>query len=137
MPVPVTPTPVVCNDLDALQRMTLLPGQAFVCTFSEQQLTASLRDRPENPCADASVTLTEDGQLRMTCHMGFLVMRATGVVEARNCRMEFRVVSGTAGFAQLVQQLIEQNLAWIPYDRVCIEDAEVSEGQMTIAGHGR
>ena len=137
MPVPVTPTPVVCNDLEAIQRMTLLPGQTFVCTFSEQQLTAQLRDRPENPCADTSVILTEDGQVRVTCRMGFFPMRATGVVTARNCRMEFRVVSGTVGFTQLVQRLIEEHQTWMPYDRVCIDDVEVSAGQIIIQGYGR
>jgi hypothetical protein len=136
MPVPVTPTPVVCNDLTALGRITLAPGQAFVCTIDEQQLTEQLDARPENPCADTNVAFRDDGRVYVTCRMG-LTMRATGVVEVDDCRMDLRIISGTFGFAQLIQGLIDQNEAFMPYNRICIDDAEVSEGQITVWGHGR
>jgi hypothetical protein len=131
-----TPTPVVCDDLTALGRIVLAPGQAFVCTIDQDQLTEQLEERPENPCADTSITFRDDGQVYVTCRMG-LTLRATGIVEVSNCRISLRVLSGTFGFAQLVQGLIDENEALMPYDRICIGDAQVSEGQITIRGHRR
>ena len=129
-------TPVVCDDLTALGQIVLAPGQAFVCTIDQDQLTKQLEGRPENPCADTNVTFRDDGQVHVTCRMG-LTLRATGIVEVRNCRMNLRVISGTFGFAQIVQRLIDENATLMPYDRICIDDAEVSEGQITIWGHRR
>jgi hypothetical protein len=131
-----TPTPVVCDDLTALGRIALAPGQAFVCTIGQDQLTEQLEARPENPCAETSVTFADNGQVVVTCRMG-LTLRATAVVEVSGCRMDLRILSGTFGFAQLVQGLIDENEALMPYDRVCIDDAEVSEGQITVWGHRR
>jgi hypothetical protein len=119
-----------------LGRIALAPGQAFVCTIDQDQLTEQLEERPENPCADTNVTFRNDGQVYVTCRMG-LTLRATGIVEVSNCRMNLRVTSGTIGFAQLVQGLIDENEALMPYDRICIDEAEVSEGQVTIWGHRR
>ena len=131
-----TPTPAVCDDLTALGQIVLAPGQAFVCTIDQDQLTEQLEERPENPCADTNVTFRDDGQVYVTCRMG-LTLRATGSVEVGNCRMNLRVISGTFGFAQIVQRLIDENATLMPYDRICIDDAQVSEGQITIWGHRR
>jgi hypothetical protein len=131
-----TPTPVVCDDLTALGRISLAPGQAFVCTIDQEQLTEQLEARPENPCADTSVTFRDDDQVYVTCRMG-LTLRATGIVEVSSCRMDLRIISGTFGFAQLIQGLIDENEALVPYDRICIDDAEVSEGQIAVCGHRR
>ncbi len=136
MPAPVTPTPVVCDDLTALGRIALAPGQEFVCTIDQEQLTEQLEARPENPCADTNVTFRDDGRVYVSCRMG-LNLRATGMVAVSNCRMDLRVISGTFGFAQLIQGLIDENEALMPYDRICIDDAEVREGQITVWGHRR
>ena len=136
MPAPVTPTPVVCDDLTTLSQITLAPGQEFVCTIDEEQLTKQLEARPENPCADTEVSFRDDGLVHVSCRIG-LNLRATGIVEVSNCRMDLRIISGTFGFAQLIQGLIDENEVFMPYDQICIDDAEVSEGQIMVWGHRR
>jgi hypothetical protein len=107
-----------------------------VCTIEEAELSEQLEARPENPCADTNVTFGDDGLVTVSCRMG-LNLQATGVVEVDNCRMDLRIISGTLGFAQLIQGLIEENEVLMPYDRICIDDAEVSEGKITVRGHRR
>jgi hypothetical protein len=126
----------VCDDLTALGRLTLAPGQEFVCTIDQAQLTEQLEARPENPCADTNVTFRDDGLVSITCRMG-LNLQATGSVEANNCRLDLRIISGTIGFARLLQRLIDENEALMPYNRICIDGAEVSAGQITVQGHRR
>jgi hypothetical protein len=127
---------VVCNDLTTLGRIRLAPGQAFVCTISQDQLTEQLDARPENPCSSTDVTFSGDGQVHVTCRMG-LTLRATGVIEASDCRMDLRVTSSTFGFGQILQALIDENEVLVPYDQICVEDAKVSEGEITVWGHRR
>jgi hypothetical protein len=136
-PLPsATPTVVVCDNPAALGQIALAPGQAFVCTIDQDQLTQQLDQRPENPCSSANVTFSADGQVDVACRIG-LTLRATAVVEASNCRLNVRVVSGTFGFGQLLQRLIDENEAQVPYGQICIDDAEVSEGEITVRGHRR
>lgn len=131
-----TPTAVACNDLTTLGQIALAPGQAFVCTIDQGQLTEQLDARPENPCSSSSVTFDADGQIHVTCRMG-LTLRATVAVEVSDCRMNLHILSSTFGLGQLLQGLIDENQGLAPYDQVCIDDAEVSEGEITVRGHRR
>jgi hypothetical protein len=131
-----TPTAVVCDDLAALGQIALAPGQAFICTIDQGQLTEELDSRPENPCSSTDVTFGADGQIHVTCRIG-LTLQAAAVVEVNDCRMNLRIVSSTFGFGQLIQGLIDENQELVPYDQICVDDAEVGQGEITVRGHRR
>jgi len=131
-----TPTAVVCDDLTTLGQISLAPGQAFVCSIDQSQLTEELDRRPENPCSSTDVTFGADSQVHVTCRIG-LTLQATAIVEVSDCRMNLRIASSTFGFGQLLQGLIDENQELVPYDRICVDDAKVSEGEITVRGHRR
>jgi len=134
-PVP-SPTAIVCNSLDGIQGLTLEPGQSFDCTFDQQELTQRLGEQPDLPCSSVDVVL-ENGEAVVTCHMGLLELTAVGVVEVEECEMSIRIVRGTAGFAQLAQEMLEANAQLFPIDRICVESAEIGDGTIEISGYGR
>jgi hypothetical protein len=129
-----TPTPVVCDDLDNIGQLTLVAGQQFACTISQEALTARLRQQPDLPCSEIGVAL-DDGEVRLTCQMG-IRLNATGVVQVQDCRASVRIVRGTIGFTQVIQNLIDQNAGLVP-DAICVEEATVAHGEIAISGHGR
>jgi hypothetical protein len=135
-PLPTaTPTRVVCDGIAGLGGIVLAPGQAFRCSVGEDELNAQLAVQPNLPCRSASLTLA-DGAIQFTCRVG-IALRATVALDAADCRASVRVVSGTPGFTQVVQGLIEQYMDMVPYDQVCVERAEVAEQEITVEGYRR
>ena len=130
-----TPTPIVCDDLDEIGQLTIVPGQRFACTIGQDALTERINEQPDVPCTDVTVTMA-DGEIRVTCRMG-VRLNAVGVVDVDDCRVSIQIVRGTIGFTQVVQALLDANTQLIPYDAICIEQAEVTDGQIEIEGHGR
>ena len=130
-----TPTPIVCDGLTTIGQLTLMPGQAFACTVSQEALNEQLRQQPDLPCSDVGVTLT-DGEIRLVCQMG-IRLTATGTVDVQDCRMSITIVKGTIGFTQVVQTLLDEGLLLVPYDKVCVEQATVGNGEIAVSGYGR
>ncbi len=130
-----TPTPIVCDDVGALSSLTIAPGQPFTCTIDDQALNEQIAEYPDLPCSELEVRFT-DGEVRMVCKMG-IRMTAAGVVEVDDCQASIRIVRGTVGFAQAVQTLLDEYTQLAPYDVVCIEEATLGEGTITISGRGR
>jgi hypothetical protein len=130
-----TPTPIVCDDIEQIGEMSIAPGQSFRCTVRQEQLSAQIARQPNVPCSEIEVTL-DDGQIAVSCRMG-LRLSATGVVETKDCRASIRVTRATMGFTQIVQELLDENMQLVPYDLICVEQVEIDDGQMTIAGHAR
>jgi hypothetical protein len=129
--------PIVCvdPDLDELGGLPLAPGQRFQCTFGEQYLTDLLQTLPDLPCSDVRVYLN-DGMVELTCKM-FLTVRIEGVVDAQDCRPVVRVTGGTAGIAETVQEMIDEQMAAYTVETICFEQVIVDDGQATVVGHGR
>jgi len=136
-PTPVMPaptlTPIVCDDIEQIGALCIAPGQSFQCTVRQEQLSAQIAQQPNVPCSEVKVTL-DDGQIAVSCRMG-LRLSATGVVEIEDCRASIRVTRATMGFTQIVQELLDENMQLMPYDLICVEQVEIDDGQMTIAGH--
>ncbi|MBL7199035.1 MAG: hypothetical protein ISS56_02695 [Anaerolineae bacterium] len=131
----VAPTPVVCSGLDGLLGMTLVPGQRFECTISEEQFLEQIRGQPDVPCSTVDATFDED-QIGLVCRLGIRIT-ATGTAKAEDCRLVVEITRVTAGFTRVVQDLVNAQLATIPYDRVCIEQVKVDGGKIHASGYGR
>jgi hypothetical protein len=121
--------------LDALSQITLVPGQRFECTISQEALTDLIRGYPDVPCKDVRVTL-DNGAIVLDCWMP-VKLSATGTARAEGCRPSFEITKGTVGFRKVVQDLIDAQLETLPYDAVCIERLTVDDGRATIAGYMR
>ncbi|MBN1642546.1 MAG: hypothetical protein JXA09_15030 [Anaerolineae bacterium] len=130
-----TPTPVVCDSVADLVGITLAPGQAFRCAFGQDELDAQLAAQPNLPCRSASLDLV-DGAVQFTCQVGF-PLRASVALDAADCRASIRVVGGTPGFTQVVQQMIDQYMATAPHDQYCIERAAVTRDAVIVEGYRR
>jgi hypothetical protein len=130
-----TPTPIVCNDLDQLGQLTIVPGQRFTCTIHESDLTKRISQQPGIPCSDVNITFADD-EVQLTCRMR-IRLRAVGTVKAENCRMSIQIVRGTIGFTQVVQELLDENAQLVPYDLICVEEATIGDGEIEIKGYGR
>jgi hypothetical protein len=134
MPTPM-PTPIVCDDLEKLGELTIVSGQRFDCTISQEQLTEQINQQPGIPCADVRITL-QDGEITVVCWVG-LKLSATGVAVVEDCRMRIQVTRGTVGFKQKVQELLDANAESVPYDAICIDEVEIADGEIRIGGYGR
>jgi hypothetical protein len=130
-----TVTPIVCDDLDDMESLTIAPGQRFSCTVTEEELTRKAKEQPDMPCREIAIRL-DDGEITLVCRMG-IRMSATGTVSAEDCQLSIEIVRGTIGFAQIVRGFLDTGMELIPYDAICIERAEVSDGQLQIEGYGR
>ena len=115
--------------------MTIIPGQQFECTIRQEDLSAKINQQPDIPCDDVSITMAND-EVQVTCRMG-IKLNAVGVVDVNDCRMSIRIVRGTIGFAQVVQNLLDANAQLVPYDVICVEQATVGDGTIAISGYGR
>jgi len=60
-----------------------------------------------------------------------------GELSVQDCRATMDIVRGTPGFTQVVQTLLDQYVVLLPYDRVCVEEATVGEGVLTVSGYGK
>jgi hypothetical protein len=118
-----------------LANIQLAPGQTFQCTLQEQELTDLANSYPDSPCSQTRFTL-DDGEIEMVCRMG-LRMRATLGAKIEDCRIEIEVIRGTPGFKQIVQELIATQFDVIEYDTICIDRAEIDDGEILVGGHGR
>lgn len=134
-PPQASPTPFTCDSLYELAGIQLAPGQTFNCTLHEEELTELANNYPDSPCSQTRFTL-DDGEIGVECRMG-LRMQATLVAETENCRLELEVVRGTVGFKQIVQELIATQFDVIQYDTICIDQIEIDDGAITLAGYGR
>jgi hypothetical protein len=130
-----TPTPVVCDGIESLGSLTLVSGQSFTCSVSDQELVAEIAKVPDLPCSNVQVAFT-DGEIQVSCRMG-IRLSAVGEITVQNCQATMQVVRGTPGFTQVVQALLDQYASLAPYDRVCVEEATVGEGVLTVSGYGK
>lgn len=131
-----SPTPFVCDSVYELAGITqLAPGQTFVCTLPQQELTDLANDYPDSPCSTARFTM-DDGEITLECRMG-LNMQATLSPAVKDCRVAIRVLSGTLGFRQIVQELINTQFNVIRYDSICVDRLDVEDGQLIVGGYGR
>jgi len=130
-----TPTPIVCNDPTDPSDLVIAPGQEFTCTFTEDALNQELEAVPDSPCQEAYIAL-DDGQFTLVCRMGFK-MTATGVANVRDCQARLQITHGTPGFTDLVQDMIDTQMALVPNDVVCVEQIEIDDGELTIIGYGK
>ena len=115
--------------------MTLAPGQRFECTIREETFNELANSYAESPCSETRFTF-DDGEIQVTCRMG-LTMYATLEAQAKDCRLDLRVLSGTFGFKGIVQDLIATQFDAIQYDTICVEQVTVDDGEAYIAGQGR
>ena len=115
--------------------MALVPGQRFECTISEEQFLEQIRGQPDVPCSTVDATFDED-QIGLVCRLGIRIT-ATGTAKAEDCRLVVQITKVTAGFTRVVQDLVNAQLAAIPYDRVCIEQVTVDGGEIAVSGYGR
>jgi hypothetical protein len=118
-----------------LGQLTIVPGQQFACTIRQEDLTRRINQQPDIPCSDVSITMA-NGEVQVTCWLG-VKLNATGVVRVGNCRMSIRIVRGTVGFTQVVQNLLDTNAQLVPYDAICVEQATIGDGEIAIRGYGR
>ena len=130
-----SPTPFVCQGMDDLSTMALAPGQPFECTVREQTLNSVANSIAESPCSETRIRL-DNGEIQVECRMG-LTMSAALEAKAQNCRVALRVLRGTFGFKGLVQELIATQFNAIRYDSICVEQVQVDDGQVYVAGKGR
>jgi hypothetical protein len=131
----VTPTPIVCTGLDDVATLDPVPGQHFECTVRQETLTDLANDYEESPCSETLITL-DNGKIEVACWMG-IKMSATLEAWSEACQIEIRVVKGTFGFTQVVEDLIATYFDVIRYDTVCVDQLVVDDGEVAIAGYGR
>ena len=130
-----TPMPYVCAGLEDLATMNLVPGQRFVCTIRQEELTDLANDYEDSPCSETRITL-DNGKIEVSCWMG-IKMSAILETWAEGCRIELRVTRGTVGFTQAVEGLIATYFDVIRYDSVCVEQIVIEDGGAHVAGYGR
>jgi hypothetical protein len=130
------PTPFLCDSLYELVTIQeLAPGQTFQCTIHQQELTDVANSYADSPCSQVRFEL-DDGEIEVECRMG-VRMRATLAAQVENCRVAVRVLRGTLGFRQVVQELITTQFDVIRYDSICVDQVDVDDGQLTVSGYGR
>jgi hypothetical protein len=130
------PTPYVCNSLYQLANIPkLAPGQTFQCTIKEQELTDLANNYPDSPCSETRFTL-DNGEIGVECWIR-LRMQATLSTSIENCRIVVRVVKGTLGFKQIVQQMIATQFNVIRYDSLCMDEVVIDDGELVVSGYGR
>jgi hypothetical protein len=112
-----------------------VPGQRFDCTITEAYMNGLMQGVQGNPCQSTSIAL-DDGQFTLSCRMGFS-LKATGVAQVEDCRVTLQITGGTPGFTRVVQDMLNTQMALIPYDVVCVDQVTIDNGQMALAGHGR
>ena len=134
MPLHLIKLSVGTEDLDDLRKLTVVPGQDFECTISQERLTEQLQRIPDLPCSIVTATL-DNGQMELACRI-FIKVSVIVELEARDCKPVVRVVGGTAGFADVVQDMIDAEMGKLPYDVACIEQIAIDDGEMTISGYG-
>jgi hypothetical protein len=115
--------------------MSIASGQRFDCAISEEYLNQQVSRVPDLPCSDVNITL-QDGLVKLSCRLAIRIS-ATMEVKAEGCRLSLRVIKAPLGTAQVLQDVIDTQMAVIPYDAICFERAAVSQGQIEISGYGR
>jgi hypothetical protein len=103
--------------------------------LEQQELTDLANDYPDSPCSQTRFTMDE-GEIEIECRTG-LRMQAILAASADDCRVSIRVLRGTPGFRQVVQELITTQFNVIRYDSICVDRVEVDDGQLTVGGYGR
>jgi hypothetical protein len=131
---PAVPTPVICEGIDALNGLSLVSGQAFRCSVTEEELNAALAAQPELPCQPVSLALV-DGEIELTCGIAGFDLRIAMALEVADCRADIRVVGGAPGLTEFLEDQIAQYVELVPYDQVCVERAEVTAGVATVEGY--
>jgi hypothetical protein len=126
---------IVCTDLAALGWMDVAPGQRFVCTAHQDQITEQLRSTSNVPCREVSVSFDE-GRFTLECKMGITV-RAVGVVTTEACQLDVVIVEGTVGFADAAQLMVDALLPNLSSEGVCLDRVVIDEGEVELAGYGR
>ena len=130
-----TPTPIVCEGIESAASLTLAPGQSFTCSVTDDELVDQIAKVPDLPCSDVQIAF-DDGEIQVSCRMG-IRLTAVGELSVQDCRATMAIVRGTPGFTQVVQTLLDQYAVLLPYDRVCVEEATVGDGVLTVSGYGK
>jgi hypothetical protein len=77
----------------------------------------------------------EDGQFSFTCKSR-VTITVKGTITAQDCELQVDIEGGLVG-GGLIEVLIRMLLQYFPYDRICIEEAELSDGMFMVRGYGR
>jgi hypothetical protein len=135
-PTRVPPTPFVCDSVYTLADIELAPEQTFQCTLRQQELTDVANNYPDSPCSQMRITL-DNGEIAAQCQRGILQVRVDIAARTEACRVELEVVGGTAGFRQIIAELIKTQYDVIRYDSICVAQLDIDDGQLFVAGYGR
>jgi hypothetical protein len=111
----------------------MAPGQRFECATHQDAIAEQMKSVEQVPCEDVSVVF-EDGQFSFTCQSRVNVT-VKGAISARECELKVDIEGGLGG--GLMEVLISTLLKNFPYDRICIEDAELVGGELIVRGYGR
>ena len=98
-------------------------------------MTDLANNYPESPCSETRFAL-DDGEIEVMCRMG-VRMQATLAARAEDCRVTIKVLKGTLGFKQVVQELIGSQFNVIRYDSICVDQLNVDDGRLVVGGYGR
>jgi hypothetical protein len=129
-----TPTPIVCNDIAMLTWIEIAPGQRFECTTHQDTIVEQMKSVEQVPCEEVSVVF-EDGRFSFTCKSRVNVT-VKGSIAAHECELKVDIEGGLVG-GGLMEVLIRTLLKNLPYDKICIEEAELTDGKFRVRGYGR
>jgi len=120
--------------MSVLAWIEIAPGQRFECTTHQDAIVKQMKSVEQVPCEDVLVVF-EDGQFSFTCKSRVNIT-VKGAITAQECELRVDIEGGLVG-GGLMEVLIRTLLKNLPYDRICIEEAALLEGEMTVRGYGR
>jgi hypothetical protein len=86
------------------------------------------------PCEDVSVDFA-DGKFSFTCKSRVNIT-VKGAITAQECELQVDIEGGLVG-GGLMEVLIRTLLKNFPYDKICIEEAELTDRKLIVSGYGR
>jgi hypothetical protein len=114
--------------------MEIAPGQRFECATHQDAITEQMKSVEQVPCEDVIVVF-EDGQFSFTCKSRVNIT-VKGAISAQECELKVDIEGGLVG-GGLMEVLIRTLLKNFPYDKICIEEAELTDGKLIVRGYGR
>jgi hypothetical protein len=112
----------------------IAPGQRFDCATHQDAIVEQMKTVEQVPCDDV-VVVFEDGQFSFTCKSRVNIT-VKGSITAQDCELKVDIEGGRVG-SGLMEVLIHTLLKNFPYERICIEEAELSDGELRVRGYGR
>jgi len=112
----------------------IAPGQRFECTTHQDAIVEQMKNVEQVPCEDVLVVFG-DGRFSFTCKSRVSIT-VKGAITAQECQLKVDLEGGLVG-GGLMEVLIRTLLKHLPYDRICIEEAELTDGEFRVRGYGR